>query len=653
MKRGKIKFSLLYRDMWQSSGKYVPRVDQLVKVAPHIVEMGCFARVETNGGGFEQINLLFGENPNQAVRQWTRPLREAGIQTHMLDRSLNGLRMSPVPADVRKLMYKVKKAQGTDITRPFDGLNDVRNILDSIQYAKQAGMIAQAALSLTYSKIHTVDYYVNMAGILIQGGADEICLKDMAGIGRPAWLGKITAGIKAKYPDIPLTYHSHSGPGFSMASILEVCRAGVEYVDVAMEPLSWGTGHADLLAVQAMLKDDGFDVPEVNMDAYMKVRSLTQSFIDDFLGYYINPKNRFMNSLLIGPGLPGGMMGSLMADLENNLESLNKWKAKNNQPTLTQDELLVKLFNEVTYIWPLVGYPPLVTPYSQYVKNLALMNVLQLEKGKERWSMIADNIWDMLMGKGGKLPGELAPELKKLAKEQGREEFTAHPQSLYPDALDTFRQEMQEKGWETGPDDEELFELGMHPEQYRLYKSGEAKKAFEADLAKKRIEGAGLLEGTQKAVAAAPVAVASFAPTTLFVDVNGEKFKVSVSYEDHPGTQVVPSAAVNASPAAVAAGPAPAPSIPVSSPAPAPSMNGNSAIQEILAPLEGKFYLTKESSESPLKVGDVIKEGGLIGYIEAMKTFNAIRSDIPGKVVEILYTSGSDVQEDDILVKIK
>ena len=154
MKR-EVKFSLVFRDMWQSAGKYVPRVDQLVKVAPAIIEMGCFARVETNGGGFEQVNLLFGENPNKAVREWTKPFHEAGIQTHMLDRALNGLRMSPVPADVRKLFYKVKKAQGTDITRTFCGLNDVRNIAPSITYAKEAGMISQCSLCITHSPIHT------------------------------------------------------------------------------------------------------------------------------------------------------------------------------------------------------------------------------------------------------------------------------------------------------------------------------------------------------------------------------------------------------------------------------------------------------------------------------------------------------------------
>lgn len=632
MEKRKIKFSLVYRDMWQSSGKYLPRVDQLVKVAPHIIEMGCFARVETNGGGFEQINLLFGENPNNAVRQWTKPFHEAGIQTHMLDRSLNGLRMSPVPADVRKLMYKVKKAQGTDITRPFCGLNDPRNILDSIKYAKEAGMIAQAALSLTYSKVHTVESYVNLADTLIKGGADEICLKDMAGIGRPAWLGKIVEGIKKLHPSVPLQYHSHAGPGFAMASILEVCRAGVEYVDVAMEPLSWGTGHVDLIAVQSMLKDAGFDVPEINMDAYMKVRSLTQSFIDDFLGYYIDSKNRVMNSLLIGPGLPGGMMGSLMADLEGNLESINKWKVKNGKPELSQDDLLVKLFNEVEFIWPMVGYPPLVTPYSQYVKNLAMMNVMQLEKGKERWGMIADDIWDMLMGKGGKLPGELDPVILKLAKEAGKEQFTDNPQSQYPDALPKFRKEMEENGWSFGPDDEELFELAMHPQQYRAYKSGAAKKAFEEDLAKRRVEGGGLFSKPASApevqVAAAPVVGQ---PTSMNINVNGENFRVTVSYGDAPADAAPVASAPQASAAPQAA---------------APVGQGF----EIQSPLEGKFYLTKNTSETAIKVGDVLSEGALIGYVEAMKTFNAIRTDKAGKVIQIVKNTGEDVEEDDVLV---
>lgn len=479
-----IKFSLLYRDMFQSSGKYQPRADQLARIAPVIVEMGCFARVETNGGAFEQVNLLYGENPNTAVRTFTKTFNEAGIQTHMLDRALNGLRMFPVPADVRRLMYKVKKAQGTDITRIFCGLNDPRNIIPSIQYALEAGMIPQAALCITHSPVHTVEYYTDLADTLIAAGAKEIALKDMAGIGRPKMLGQLVKNIKTRHPEIIIQYHGHSGPGLSMASILEVCENGADIIDTAIEPLSWGKVHPDIISVQAMLKDAGFQVPDINMNAYMKARSLTQEFMDDFLGYFMDPTNKHMSSLLLKCGLPGGMMGSMMADLKGVHSGINLMLKGQGKAPLSLDDLVIMLFDEVEYVWPKLGYPPLVTPYSQYVKNIALMNLMQMVKGEERFTMIDNNAWDMILGKCGRLPGKLAPEIIELAKSQGREFTDADPQSYYPDALDTYRKEMKELGWDTGKDDEELFEFAMHDRQYRDYRSGVAKQRFEADLQK-------------------------------------------------------------------------------------------------------------------------------------------------------------------------
>ena len=477
-----IKFSLVYRDMWQSSGKYQPRADQLARIAPLIIEMGCFARVETNGGAFEQVNLLYGENPNKAVRTFTKPLHEAGIQTHMLDRGLNALRMYPVPADVRRLMYKVKHAQGVDITRIFCGLNEVRNIIPSIKYAKEAGMIPQATLCITYSPVHTVEYYSRIADQLIEAGAPEICLKDMAGIGRPEMLGQLVKNIKEKHPEVIVQYHGHTGPGLSMASILEVCENGADIIDVAMEPLSWGKVHPDVISVQAMLKNAGFRVPEINMKAYMKARSMTQEFIDDFLGYFIDPTNKHMSSLLLGCGLPGGMMGSMMADLKGVHSGINLILKGQGKEPMGLDGLVVMLFEEVEYVWPKLGYPPLVTPFSQYVKNVALMNVMQLIKGEGRWTMIDNHTWDMILGKSGKLPGELAPEIIELAKSKGLEFTDEDPQKNYPDELDNYRKEMDENGWDYGEDDEELFELAMHDRQYRDYKSGFAKKRFETDL---------------------------------------------------------------------------------------------------------------------------------------------------------------------------
>ena len=472
--------------MFQSSGKFQPRKDQLVKVAPAIIDMGCFSRVETNGGAFEQVNLLYGENPNHAVRAFTAPFHKVGIKTHMLDRGLNALRMYPVPADVRKLMYKVKHAQGTDITRIFCGLNDVRNIIPSIQYAKEGGMTPQATLCITTSPIHTAEYYSGIADQLIAAGAEEICLKDMAGIGQPAMLGKLTAMIKKNHPNIIIQYHGHSGPGLSMASILEVCRNGADVIDTAVEPLSWGKVHPDIISVQSMLKNYGFEVADINMDAYMEVRKLTQEFIDDFLGYFMNPANKLMSSLLLGCGLPGGMMGSMMADLKGVMSAINNTRQSKGERPYSEDELLVRLFNEVAYVWPRVGYPPLVTPFSQYVKNIALMNLLTLEKGQPRFTMMDENMWGMILGRSGRLPGKVDEELVKLAALKGKEFTDADPQSYYPDALPQYEEMMKKEGWDEGPDREELFELAMHESQYRDYRSGLAKRRFEEDLEKAR-----------------------------------------------------------------------------------------------------------------------------------------------------------------------
>ena len=233
-----------------------------------------------------------------------------------------------------------------------------------------------------------------------------------------------------------------------------------------------------------MLKNEGFEVPEINMSAYMKARALTQEFIDEWLGYFINPGNKIMSSLLLGCGLPGGMMGSMMADLGGMRTTINNVRKKKGEDELSMDDLLIKLFDEVEYVWPRVGYPPLVTPFSQYVKNIALMNLLTIEQGKGRFVMMDEAMWGMILGKSGKIPGTIAPELVELAQKQGREFTDVDAHTLLTDALDDFRKEMDENGWEYGQDDEELFELAMHPEQYRNFKNGQAKKNFLADLQK-------------------------------------------------------------------------------------------------------------------------------------------------------------------------
>ncbi|MBQ2918101.1 MAG: oxaloacetate decarboxylase [Bacteroidales bacterium] len=585
-----IKFSLVYRDMWQSSGRYVPTVDQLKQVAPAIIDMGCFDRVETNGGAFEQVNLLFGENPNNAVREWTAPFHAAGIQTHMLERGLNALRMNPVPADVRELMYKVKKAQGTDISRSFCGLNDHRNLRLSVEYAKKGGMISQVALSITNSPVHTVEYYMGVVDKVVEYGCDEICLKDMAGVGRPSFLGELTRQIKKKYPHIAVQYHGHCGPGFSPASMLEVARAGADYLDVAVEPLSWGKVHPDVITIREMLKADGFTVKDLNMNAYMEVRALTQKFIDDFLGYWIDPNNSHMSSLLVGCGLPGGMMGSMMADLKGFHGAINASLRAQGKAELSLDQLMVMLFQEVEYVWPRLGYPPLVTPFSQYVKNTALMNLMNILKGQPRWTTIDKDTWNMILGKMGTLPGPLAPEIVELARQKGLEFYTGNPQDAFPNELDKFRAMMKEEGWDVGQDEEELFEFAMHERQYRDYKSGVAKERFRADL-----EAA-------KAKAGAPIVVER--PV-----VEMPKYDIDEIVKKYP----------NAVP--------------------------------VQAPVKGQLmwqYDVEDASTAPV-AGTEVKAGEPMSYIQTYYGFEEVVPAVSGRIVAVCCRQGDIVAKGEIL----
>ena len=143
-----------------------------------------------------------------------------------------------------------------------------------------------------------------------------------------------------------------------------------------------------------------------------------------------------MSSLLLGCGLPGGMMGSMMADLGGIMGTINNIRRKRGDEELSTDDMLVKLFNEVEYVWPRVGYPPLVTPFSQYVKNIALMNLLTMEQGKGRFVMMDDSMWGMILGKSGKIPGTIDQELIDLAAKQGREFTDADPHTLPDKTID-------------------------------------------------------------------------------------------------------------------------------------------------------------------------------------------------------------------------
>ena len=243
--------------------------------------------------------------------------------------------------------------------------------------------------------------------------------------------------------------------------------------------------------------------------------------------------------------------------------------------------------------------------------------------------MVDENTWGMLMGKAGDLPGELDPALKELAKEQGRTPFQGDPQELYPDDLDTFIQKMEEKGWDRGEDDEELMEYAMHPPQYEEYKSGKAKENFLKDLEKKKAAD----QPTPQAPASP--APASSAPKQLHITVDGKRYEVAIDYPQNGGTSATPSAPDT------------------STAAPSANTPKDTGGTPVLAPLEGKFFLTKESSETPVKVGDQVEKGQTLAYIESMKVYNAITAEQNGEIAQIVATPGEEIEEDDVMFRLK
>jgi pyruvate carboxylase subunit B len=328
------------------------------------------------------------------------------------------------------------------------------------------------------------------------------------------------------------------------------------------------------------------------MEAYMKVRSLTQSFIDDFLGCFIDPRNKQISSLLISSGLPGGMMGSMMADLKGVHQGINASLRSKGKKELTEDELVVALFREVEYIWPKLGYPPLVTPFSQYVKNVALMNIIQLTSGKERFAMIDNNTWDMILGKAGKLPGEPGKEIIALAESLGKEFYTGVPQDAFPDELPVFREEMKKNGWPEGPDSEELFEFAIHERQYRDFMSGVAASRFAEELLKARENASGASSKTP-----APV---------------------SVLREKQHTQETDPS------------------------------------VKVIVAPTRGRIYynLYGEMTE-PSKPGDRVIKGERVCYLQTSSYIDEILSPFEGEISEVVVKQGINVNKGDVLFRVK
>lgn len=320
--------------------------------------------------------------------------------------------------------YFVQKsiANGIDIIRIFDALNDIRNLETAVKAAKKEGGHAQIAISYTLGEVFTHEYYVNYAKQIEALGADSICIKDMAALLTPYEAYALTAELK-KAVNIPIQLHTHYTTGLASMCIMKAAEAGIDVVDTAMSPLALGTSHAPTESIVAAFQgteyDTGLDLVKLGeiREYFMTLR---QKYLDNGL---LDPKMLATDANTLIYQVPGGMLSNLLSQL--------KQAGKADQ--------LNDVLAEVPRVRKDAGYPPLVTPTSQIVGTQAVFNVIM----GERYKTVTKEFKGMVKGEYGKTPVPIDPEFQKMIL-KGEEPITCRPADLLKPELDKLKEECAE-----------------------------------------------------------------------------------------------------------------------------------------------------------------------------------------------------------------
>ena len=478
---------------------------QMLEPAPILDEMG-FAGLETWGGATIDSCLRFlNENPFDRLRT----LKKIAPKTPqlMLLRGQNIVQYTSFPDDVVEAFVRCTCANGQDILRIFDALNDVRNLETSIKATKKYGKHARGELCYTISPVHTVENFVKMGIELEKMGCDSIGIKDMSGILQPQIAYKLVKELKSKI-GLPITLHTHDTAGLGAAAYLAAIDAGVDCVEVSIVPFANGTSQPDTQRMLALLEGHP-RCPKFDTEKLAQLR-------DYFTGVYkqlekfTSPANERVDSDILIFQVPGGMLSNFRTQLK--------------------EQGMSEKFNEVVREIPVVrealGWIPLVTPTSQIVGTQAMMNV---KFG--RWKMICQPAQDIALGKYGRTPGPINPAvLAQVEKATGKKSITERPADLLSPGLENYRKQAAEKGLPAG--DEIAVLYAMFPQQVQdLYKPKAAAPAVPIVVSTPAPAAAGT---TTAAPAAAPSAAAQPAKTIsgsarkLFVTVNGQRHDVTV-----------------------------------------------------------------------------------------------------------------------------
>lgn len=416
-----IKFmETVLRDGQQSQIATRMPTSDMLPILKTMDEAGYYALEMWGGATFDSCIRFLNEDPWERLRLIRKEVKNAKLQ--MLLRGQNLLGYKNYADDVVRDFVEKSVANGIDVIRVFDALNDTRNLATAITAAKEAGGECQTAISYTTSEIHTVDYFVNLAKEMANIGADSICIKDMAGVLTPQTSFELVSRIKDSI-DLPLQVHTHATSGISEMTYLKAVEAGADIIDTAISSFSSGTSQPATESLALSLAEMGYDTG-LNMERVSEIANYFNPIRDRFRKEgLLNPKVKDIDPKTLIYQVPGGMLSNLLSQLtEQGLQ--DKYE---------------DVLREVPLVRADLGYPPLVTPLSQMVGTQALMNVIT----QERYKMVPTEIKDYVKGLYGRPPVPIKVEIKqKIIGEE--EQITVRPADLLSDQLPDFREEIKQ-----------------------------------------------------------------------------------------------------------------------------------------------------------------------------------------------------------------
>ncbi len=378
------------RDAHQSLIATRMTMDEMRPILSTMDKVG-FHSVECWGGAtFDSCLRFLNEDPWERLRIIKKEMPNTKLQ--MLFRGQNMLGYRHYADDVLEYFVQKSVANGIDIIRIFDALNDIRNLETAVKAAKKEGAHTQIAISYTLGDIFTNEYYVDYAKKIEAAGADSICIKDMAALLTPYETEKLVKALKANVK-IPIQLHTHYTSGLASMCLLKGIEAGVDIIDTAMSPLALGTSHAPTESMVAALEgteyDTGLDLKLLTeiRDYFMGLR---KKYIDSGL---LDPKMLAVDANALIYQVPGGMLSNLLSQL--------KQAGKSDQ--------FEEVLREVPRVREDAGMPPLVTPTSQIVGTQAVFNVIL----GERYKTVTKEFKGLVKGEYGKTPAPISPEFRK------------------------------------------------------------------------------------------------------------------------------------------------------------------------------------------------------------------------------------------------